>query len=168
MDGQISKESVSTFSMPVVTNTTASSGITKPRQRIDQNFLLIWVDPAIDQSNEDCQNTLAQLRSIANDVHIFTKRDECIDFLTDVNYMKIFLIIAGTLGRQILPLIHEIPQLVGVYLFGSKTSSYEQWAKTWVKVKGIHSEITPICESIQQAVKQLNPRFYCYELCHVG
>ena len=139
-----------------MTNATASSDVTSPRQRIIQNFLLIWMDPEIDQSNKDCQNTLAQLRNIVNDVHIFTKRDECIDFLTEVDHIKAFLIIEGTLGQQILPLIHDIPQLDGVYIFDSKKSSPEQWAKTWVKVKGIHTEITPICESLQQTVKQIN------------
>ena len=148
MDGQKSKT--------VIKNATASSDVASPRQRIIQNVLLIWMDPEIDQSNMDCQNTLAQLQNIVNGVHIFTKRDECIDFLTEVNFMKVFLIIEGTLGQKILPLIHDIPQLDGVYIFDSKKSSPEQWAKTWVKVKGIHTEMTPICESLQQTVKQIN------------
>jgi hypothetical protein len=70
--------------------------------------------------------------------------------------MKTFLIIEGTLGQQILSLIHDIPQLHGVYVFDSNKSSLEQWAKIWVKVKGIYTEITPICESLQQTVKQIN------------
>ena len=140
----------------VITSTTASSDVTSPRQRIIQNFLLIWIDAGIDQSNKDCQNTLTQLQNVVNDVNIFTQPDECIDFLTEVDDMKAFLIVAGTLGQQILPLIHDIPQLDGVYIFCSNKSSHEQWAKTWIKVKGIHTEITPICESLQHAVKQYN------------
>ena len=155
MSGKTSKSNT-TSSKTVATTTTASSDTIYLRQRITQNFLLIWVDASIDQSNKDCQNTLVQLQSVVDDVHIFTQRDECIDFLTEVNDMKIFLIIAGTLGQQILPLIHDIPQLDEVYIFDSNKSSHEQWAKTWMKVKGIHTEITPICQSIQQAVKQIN------------
>ena len=112
--------------------------------------------PALTNRTKIVKIRLIQLQSVVDDVHIFTQRDECIDFLTEVNDMKIFLIIAGTLGQQILPLIHDIPQLDGVYIFGSKKSSLEQWAKAWMKVKGIHTEIMPICQSIQQAVKQIN------------
>ena len=81
------------------------------------------MDPSIDQSNEDCQNTLVQLQSVVDDVHVFTQRDECIDFLTELNNKKTGLVIAGTLGQQILPLIHDIPQLDEVYIFDNKTLS---------------------------------------------
>ena len=139
-----------------MSNAATSPDVTSPRKRITQNFLLIWEDPGICKSNKDCENILMQLRSIVNDVQIFTQRDECIDFLTEVNDMKVFLIIPGTLGQEILPLIHDIPQLDAVYIFGNNKSSHEQWAKTWVKVKGIHTEITPICKSFQQTTKKIN------------
>ena len=84
MSGQKSKENVSTSSMGAGATTTASSDAIHPRQRIAQNFLLIWVDANIDESTEDCQNTLAQLRSVVNDVNIFTQPDEGIDFLNEI------------------------------------------------------------------------------------
>ncbi|CAF4388010.1 unnamed protein product [Rotaria magnacalcarata] len=34
------------------------------RRRMTQNYLVIWVDGNIDESNDDCQNTLAQLRAV--------------------------------------------------------------------------------------------------------
>ena len=119
-------------------------------------FWSFGVDASIDQSNKDCQNTLAQLQDVVDDVHIFGERDECIDFLTKVDDMKVSLIIMGALGQQILPFIHDIPQLDGVYIYDSNKCSPEQWTKTWVKVKGVHTEITPICESLQQILKQFN------------
>ena len=156
MSEKASKSNTTSSKIDATTSTTASSDIIYLRQRISKNFLLIWVDASIDQSNEDCQNTLLQLQSVADDVHIFTQRDECVDFLTEFDSIRIFLIMASTLGQQILPLIHDIPQLDGVYIFDSNKSIHQQWAKTWVKVKGIHTEIAPICESLQQTVKQLN------------
>jgi tetratricopeptide (TPR) repeat protein len=156
MSYQTPKENNFISSETAVTATTASSNTTHPKQRIVQNFVLIWIDTEIDQSNKDCQSKLVQLRNVVNEVHIFTHRDECIDFLTELDYMKIFLIIEGNLSQQILPLIHEIPQLDAVYIFCNNKSGHEQWAKTWMKVKGIHTEIASICESLNQAVKQFN------------
>ena len=143
-------------SFKTIAKTRASSDSIYRRQRITQSVLVIWVNASIDQSNKDCQNTLVQLQNVVDDVHIFTQRDECIDFLTEVDDVKISLIMTGTLGQQILPFVHDIPQLDGVYIYDSNKYSPEQWTKTWVKVKGVHTEITPICESIQQSLKQFN------------
>ncbi len=135
MSGQKSKENVSTSSKNIVMTTTASSQAIHPRQRFAQNFLLIWVGASIDQSKKDCQTTVAQLRSVVNDINIFNKPDESVDFLTEIDDMKAFLIAEGTLGKQIVPLIHDIPQLDGVYIFCGNKSGHEQWATEWVKIK---------------------------------
>ena len=137
-----------------ITLTTASADVTSPRQRTFQNFQLIWIDTGIDLSDKDYQNTFTQLQNIANDVYMFSQPDECIDLLTEIDDVKAFLVAECTLGQQILPLIHDIPQLAGVYILCSKESSHEQWAHAWMKVKGIHTEITPICESLQRVLKQ--------------
>ena len=139
MAAQKSKEHSSTSSKGAMTTTTASSHNVHPRRRIAQNFLLVWVDGNIDESKPDCQNTLAQLQSVVNEVNIFTQPDGCIDFLTEVDDVKAFLIIEGTLGQRIMSLIHDIPQLAAIYIFCSDKSPHEQWAKEWIKVKGVHT-----------------------------
>ena len=144
------------LSNTAITSTTASPDVTSSRQHILQNFQLIWMAAEIDLSHKDCQNTFKELQNIVNNVHMFTQRDECIDFLTAVDDMKAFMIIERTLTKQIIPLIHDIPQLVGVYILCNNKSSHDQWTKTWVKVKGIHTEIIPICDSLQYVVKQNN------------
>ncbi len=72
--------------------TTASSGAIHPRQRIAQNFLLVWVDANINQSNKDCQNTLTHLRNVVNDVNIFNQPDQCMQFLKDTQNEKASLV----------------------------------------------------------------------------
>ena len=47
-------------------------------------------------------------------------------------------------------------KLDGIYIFCGNKSRHEQWTKEWNKIKGVHTEITSICESLQQAVKQCN------------
>jgi tetratricopeptide (TPR) repeat protein len=155
-------------SSSIVTTTTTSSTTTHTRQRIVQNFLLIWMDPNIDQSNTDSKNALAQLRNIVNDVNIFTEPDQCVDFLTDLKDMKAFLIANGSLGQHIIPLMHDIPQLDTIYIFCGNKSQHEEWAKKWTKVKGIHTEITPICEALMLAVKQCNEDSIAVSFMPVG
>jgi hypothetical protein len=148
MSGKKSKENIPA--------TTTSSNAIHPRRCMTQNFLLIWLGVSIDENKKDCQNTLAQLRNVSNDVDIFTQPDQCIDFLTDVKDIKAFLIVEDTIGQQLLPLIHDIPQLDALYILCHNKSTNEQWAKEWVKVKGVHTDIAAICESLQQDVKQCN------------
>ena len=104
------------------------------------NFSLIWLDDSTNQFTEGCQNTLAQLRNIVNNVSIFSQRDECVDFLTDIGDIKVFLIIEDTLASQILPLIHDIPQLGDIYISRNKCH-HEQCTKEWTKIKGVYTEI---------------------------
>jgi len=58
MGHQKSKENISTASKDAVSTTATSSSAIHPRQRMAQNFFLIWVDAGIDGSKKDCQNTL--------------------------------------------------------------------------------------------------------------
>ena len=60
------------------------------------------------------------------------------------------------MAQRILPLIHDIPQLDTVYILCRSTSKHEEWTKAWVKVEGIHTDITSIRQSLQHVVKQLN------------
>jgi hypothetical protein len=86
----------------------------------------IWLDLYIDQSSDDCQNALIQLDNVVHDINIFTNLDECVDFLTEIDDEKVFMIIAGTVNQQIVSLIHDIPQLNAIYIFCSNKSKHEQ------------------------------------------
>jgi hypothetical protein len=50
-------------------------------------------------------------------------------FLTEVVKGKAFMIIADTIGEQMLTLIHEISQLDTIYIFYKKRFRHEQVAK---------------------------------------
>jgi hypothetical protein len=132
MNGQTSKSDV--------TVAIAGSDAIQERRCIAQDFLLMWLDAEIDQSKQDYQKTLALLRSVVNDVNMFTQPDECVDFLTDVKDETTFLIVTGTVDQQLISLIHDIPQLDEIYIFCDNKSSFEQWIMQWEKVKGIYGQ----------------------------
>jgi len=155
MGGTTSKQNT-TSSMATGGTTTTSSGDIHPRQRNAQNFLLVWVDANINQSNKDCQNTLAHLRNVVNDVTIFTQPDQCIQFLKETEKEKAFIITSGSLGQHLVSNIHALPQSDAIYIFCGNKSPHEQWVKEWAKIKGVYTNIKPICEALELAVKQCN------------
>ncbi|CAF0872914.1 unnamed protein product [Adineta steineri] len=136
---------------------TASSDVRKSQQRVAQNCLLLWVDTSIDQTNEDYENTLKQIRTIIDDVNVFTQRDACIEFLTDAQEdIKFFLVIKDTMCQQIMPLINGIPQLYGIYIFNDTKMLHEEWTKQWDKIKSMHTNIDDLCQALQNGIKQFN------------
>jgi tetratricopeptide (TPR) repeat protein len=133
-----------------------TSDISHIRQRRVQNYLLIWVDANIDQSNRDCQDTLTQFRNIVNDVNICIEPDQCIQCLNDIGKEKAFIIASGSLGQYLVPHIHAMPQVDAIYIFCGNKSQHEVWTKNWAKIKGVYTDIEPIYKALQFAVKQYN------------
>ncbi|CAF3410943.1 unnamed protein product [Rotaria sp. Silwood1] len=156
MGGHISKASISKAALGVISSAAALSTAMLRRERMPENYLVIWVDRNIDPTNEDCQHTLAELRGVVNQVNICTTIEQCIQKLNENNEEVSFVISSGVLGQQLVPAIHGMPKLDGIYIFCSNKQHHEAWAKKWTKVKGVHTSIKPICNALKIAVKQCN------------
>ena len=44
-------------------------------------------------------------------------------------------------------------QVDSIFIFCSNKKYHEQWTKEWSKIKGVFTEITPICEALKQAAQ---------------
>jgi hypothetical protein len=91
-----------------------------------QNVLLIWLDSNIDDNNDNCRNTVSQLRSVVNDVNTFTDGEECIEFINNMNEEKTCMIISGSLGEHIMPQIHNMSQVDSIFIFCGNKKRHEQ------------------------------------------
>ena len=60
----------------------------------------------------------------------------------------------GCLGQQIVPRVHTMSQVDSIFIFCGNRKYHEQWAKDWSKIKGVFTEIKPICEALKQAAQQ--------------
>ena len=142
---------------PIVQSSTTPKGARR-RGRLDlqmvQNVLLVWLDNNINENNSDCQNTISQLRRTVNSVNIFTDGQECIEFLEDIADEKACMIISGSLGQQIISRVHDLSQVDSIFIFCGNKKYHEGWAKDWSKIKGVFTEIKPICDALKQAAQQ--------------
>ena len=119
-----------------------------------QNVLLIWLDNNIDQNSSDCQNTTTHLRGAVNSVNTFTDADECIRFLDDMGNEKTCMIISGALGQHIMPRVHDLSQIDSIFIICGNETFHDGWTKNWPKIKGVYTEIEPICDALKQAARQ--------------
>jgi tetratricopeptide (TPR) repeat protein len=128
------------------------------RRRINvqmaQNVLLIWLDSNIDENSTDCRNMITQLRRAVNTINTFTDSEECVQFLESMNKEKACMIISGYLGQHIVSHVHDMSQVDSIFIFCGNKKHHEQWTKEWSKIKGVFTEITPICEALKQAAQQ--------------
>ncbi|CAF3477386.1 unnamed protein product [Rotaria socialis] len=120
---------------------------------MDQNVFLLWLDSNIDETNDDCRNSILQIRSICS-INIFIDVDECIDFLTEIKDKKAFMIVTNAFSGQIVPLIHDTLELYSIYVLYRNSFIYKQFTEQYPKVKGIFTQIVPIIEPITKVVQQ--------------
>ncbi|CAF1230932.1 unnamed protein product [Adineta steineri] len=142
-------------------STTNASTVSKggeDRRRINiqqvQNVLLIWLDNDIDETNDECQNTITKLRRVVNDFKTFTDGDQCPEFIQTVIDKKVCMIISGSLGQHIVSRVHNMSQVDSIFIFCGNRKHHEQWTKDWPKIKGVFTDITPICEALKGAAHQ--------------
>ncbi|CAF1309732.1 unnamed protein product, partial [Rotaria sp. Silwood1] len=145
------KKSSSTTAAASLPTTTISRNAVLPQiaRRILQNFLLVWLDANLQESDNDFKNSLQHLRKIVASITTFTDAQQCVNFLREIKKEKIFMIVSGSLGRQIVPEIEALPQLEAIYVFCGNQSVHEQWAKKISKVKGVYTKIEPICQALE-------------------
>ncbi|CAF0727037.1 unnamed protein product [Adineta steineri] len=154
MSAQQSRKTISSSYNSSASNTTVTT--TSTRERMAQNYMLVWVDASIDQTNNDCQNTLTQLRAVSNNVIMCNQPNECMQFFDKFNGENVFVITSASLGEHLVPEIHGMPKLEAIYIFSENISYHQEWTKHWKKIKGIHNDIKDICDVLKAGVKQVN------------
>ena len=127
------------------------------RRRIIQEFLLIWLDINLDSSkgHNAISRSITDLSDAVSSIYTFMDIDECIDFLTDVKYEKVFMIVHNDVEGNIMSLLQQIPQLSAIFILSDDKSKYEQtMTKNLRKVNGIFTEITHLSESIKRLLRR--------------
>lgn len=157
-----------THNKKTIIQTENPSDIQQFDTRMVQNTLLIWLDSKIDEANTDCQDTISHLRRVMNTINIFTDSDECVQFLEKIQYDKVCMIVSGSLGKHIIPHVHNMSQIESIFIFCGNTQSNEQWAQDWPKIKGVYTDIKLICYALKQSVKDSEQNGIGFSLMRPG
>ncbi|CAF1445550.1 unnamed protein product, partial [Adineta steineri] len=136
---------------------TSQSSVTSNRRIYMErmkNIFLIWLDNNMNENNTDCNNTIKQLKCVANNINTFTDGEECIEFIQTINNNKVCLIVSGSLGKYIMRHLHDMSQVDTIFIFCNNQECHQQWATEWPKIKGVFTDITSICEAFKQTAHQ--------------
>lgn len=121
---------------------------------IIQNFCLIWFDPIIDQSDNSQRFSIDQLEMTFQTIFKFNDENQCVDFFTDIQYEKVFMIISNSLDQHLVSRIHDISQLDSIYIYQPKKLINEEWINNKSKIKGVFEQDTSLIELLKQKVRQ--------------
>ena len=125
-----------------------SSYLKDRKERVVQNFLLIWLDASFCESNADCQNSISQLRKVVNSISTFTDEKECYNFIAQIKNEQIFLIVSGSLGQTFVPKIHTFSSVDCIYIFCGRPELHKDWSNQWKKIRDVSNNIKRICQSL--------------------
>ena len=142
----VSKTAAATATIP---STNLAAALPPGTRRLLQNFLLVWLDANLDESKADFKKSLERLRNVVASIRIFQDVKQCIEFLNEISEEKVFIIVSGALGRQVVPDFEDMPQIQSIYIFCGNKAIHEEWASKMLKVKGTFTEIEPICKALQ-------------------
>jgi tetratricopeptide (TPR) repeat protein len=148
------KPSASKSSSTEKTSQASASSKHTSVQMVQNDILLIWLDGNIDKKSDDYRNTITEFERVINTVNTFTDGDKCVRFIEGLNNEKVYMVVSGSLGQHIVPRIHDMSQIDLIFVFCGNKNHHEKWAKDWVKIKGVFTEVAPICKALKQIVEQ--------------
>ena len=75
------------------------------------------------------------LKKLSDEVYClkyFCTTERALDYIHNNSQRKIFFISSGTIGQEIVPLIAELPQIQGIYIFCGNISKHAEWARDYI------------------------------------
>ncbi|CAF4458385.1 unnamed protein product [Rotaria sp. Silwood2] len=103
-------------------------------------FSLIWLNA--NTKITDNRDTEQKLRSIINRLTKFQNVNECQKFIEEKSqHERVVMIVSGRLGREIVPSIHKLRQVISIYVYCMDKEGNKQWACKFGKVKAVIVEL---------------------------
>jgi hypothetical protein len=103
----------------------------------DKIFITIWLDAEVN-TNQANQKAQQQLRMSISCLKTFETKNECDKYIRSTSSEEqLLLIVSGRFGREFVPSIHQLQQIISIYVFCQDVKGNEQWAKAFTKVKQI-------------------------------
>ncbi|CAF1248142.1 unnamed protein product [Rotaria sordida] len=101
-----------------------------------KQLTFVWLDSDAFENDENLE-TQQELYAIADHVEIFTDSNVCEEFIRSVPNQRLVLFASGRLGLHIIPRIHQLKQIIAIYIYCINKTKYEQWTKDFDKIKAV-------------------------------
>ncbi|CAF4916823.1 unnamed protein product, partial [Rotaria socialis] len=111
-------------------------------------FCLIWLDA--NSNAKDTRDTEQKLRSIINHLKKFQDVKQCQKFIEERSKNdRISIIVSGQFGREIVPAIHKLRQIISIYVYCFDIVLNKQWADKFAKIKAVVNKLDDLITRIK-------------------
>lgn len=133
----------------------------KEKRTYIENCLLVWLNQNIEEDLGKYPEEIFRLKDVFARMNTFDDSKKCLDFISNVkNNERIFLISSGTLGKNVVPQLHDMAQVDSIYIFCGDKSKHEEWVKSFWKIKGLFTSMKLVIEALENNAKKLIDRVY--------
>ncbi|CAF4080405.1 unnamed protein product, partial [Adineta steineri] len=99
-------------------------------------FSLIWLDENV--NIKETRGTEQKLRSIINHIKKFQDVKQCQQYIEQTSQKdRLVIIVSGRLGQEIVTYIHQLRQVISIYVYCMDKKSNEQWTCKFSKIKSV-------------------------------
>ncbi|CAF1091765.1 unnamed protein product [Rotaria sordida] len=111
-----------------------------------ESFSLVWLD----EKGKDESNIEEQLRQCINHLKIFDDANNCELYIRSVHEGDgIVWVVNNHLGQMTVPCLHQLQQILSIYIFDTNSKIETEWTKKYPKVKGVINELSVLLKLIQ-------------------
>lgn len=98
-----------------------------------ENYSLIWIENQ-SNSSEEIKQAQQQVRSSINRLRIFKNVDECINNVRSSDTDQIILVVNVELSETVIPHLHELSQIIAIYIYNITDDQQIQFLNRYSKV----------------------------------
>ncbi|CAF3663787.1 unnamed protein product [Adineta steineri] len=111
-------------------------------------FCLLWLDAS--SSTKEGRDTEPKLRSIINHFKKFQDITQCQNYIYERSTKeRVVMIVSGRLGREIVPSIHRVRQVISIYVYCMDKEDNEKWARNYKKIKAVVTDLDELVSRIK-------------------
>ncbi|CAF3774854.1 unnamed protein product, partial [Rotaria sp. Silwood1] len=111
-------------------------------------FCLIWLDTNANAT--EIRDTEQRLRSIINHLKKFKDVEQCQKYIEERSQKdRLGMLVSGQFVREIVPVIHQLRQVISIYVYCFDKKRNEKWACKFAKVKAVVVELDELISRIK-------------------
>ncbi|CAF4079781.1 unnamed protein product, partial [Adineta steineri] len=111
-------------------------------------FCLLWLNAS--SSTKEGRDTEPKLRSIINHLKKFQDAAECQKYIQERSTKeRVVMIVSGRLGREIVPSIQQLRQVISIYVYCMDKAGNEKWARNYKKIKAVVTDLDELVSRIK-------------------
>ncbi|CAM4839819.1 unnamed protein product [Rotaria magnacalcarata] len=110
----------------------------------NNNVNMVWLLD-IPSNSQNILDALEQIPSLINHIKTFENIIGCEQFIRSLSDDDYIVFIADVpLGQQIIPRIHQLRQVLAIYIYSTEIQSNESWCRQFRKFRGICSQLNQL------------------------